>query len=203
MPKDIEISLTTFVDFLLTAGTTKITRVRDAREQYSPTYDPRKDFWRKLRQGIISMHQRAATPSTLSKVLDGLQDPRKLRLYPTCIAGYQRWMAKRMFTWTGTSNAFWQYQGLTVNVNPELGIRIKEQEHRVKLYFKEEPLTKSRVQTMLHLLRLVAPANIPIMGILDVPRGRFYPLDEPAAGIDALLKGEAQSFTSLWYALGD
>lgn len=82
MPAPIEISLTTFIDFVFTSGTAKITCVRKAKEQYGAPYDPKKDFWRSLRNGIIHMHERNAKPATLDTLLDDLRDPKKRRLYP-------------------------------------------------------------------------------------------------------------------------
>lgn len=202
MPAPIEISLTTFIDFVFTSGTPKITCVRKAKEQYGAPYDPKKDFWRPLRNGIIHMHERNAKPATLDALLDDLRDPKKRRLYPDCVDGYKRWLGRKNTHWTGITSTDWQYEDLTVSVNPELGLDINSRPHRIKLYFKKEQLTKRRVQTILHLLRTTAPsAPATTIGILDVPRARLLPFDNAAPGIDALLHGEARSFTTMWNAL--
>ena len=60
-------------------------------------------------------------------------------------------------------------------------------------------LTKRQVQTILYLLRTTAPSEPnTTVGILDVPRARLIPFDNPVPGIDALLHGEALSFTTMW-----
>jgi hypothetical protein len=95
----------------------------------------------------------------------------------------------------------WQYEDLTVSVNPELGLEINGRPHRVKLYFKKEQLTERRVHSILHLLRTTAPSEPnTTMGILDVPRSRLIPFDNPTLGVDALLQGEARSFMTMWKA---
>ncbi len=202
MPAPIEITLTTFIDFVFASGTPKITRVRNAKEQYGQRYEPQKDFWRILRNGIVEMHQRNAKPATLDSLLRDLRDPRKLRLYPDRIDGYKRWLGRKTAQWTGVTSTLWQYDDLIVSVNPELGLEINGRPHRIKLYFKQDQLTKRRVQTILHLLRTTAPSEPNTrLGILDVSRARFIPLDTPAPGINALLQGEARSFTTMWRAL--
>jgi hypothetical protein len=202
MHEPIEISLTTFIDFVFASGTPKITCVRKAKEQYGEPYEPQKDFWRVLRNGIVEMHQRNAKATTLDGLLLDLRDPKKRRLYPDCIDGYKRWLGRKTATWTNATSVHWQFDDLIVSVNPELGLTLNGRPHRIKLYFKQEQLTKRRVQTILHLLRTTVP-NEPdtTLGILDVPRAKLIPLDSPASGIDALLQGEARSFTTMWKAL--
>jgi hypothetical protein len=202
MPGPIEISLTTFIDFVFASGTPKITCVRQAKEQYGAPYEPQKDFWRVLRNGIVDMHQRNAKISTLDSLLLDLRDPRKRRLYPDCIDGYKRWLGRKTATWTNATSVHWQFDDLIVSVNPELGLTLNGRPHRIKLYFKQEQLTKRRVQTILHLLRTTVPIEPnTTLGILDVPRAKLLPLESPAPGIDALLQGEARSFTTMWKAL--
>lgn len=202
MPKEIEVSLTTFIDFVFASGTPKITCVRNAKKRYLQPYEPRKDFWRLLRSGIIDMHQRRGKLSTLDTLLHDLRDPRKSRLYGDCIDGYKRWLGRRAAHWVPVQGAFWKYEDLIVSVNPELGLEINGQRHCIKLYFKQVQLTKHRVQAVLHLLRMTANNHANTMlGILDVSRAKFIPVDAATPGIGALLDGEAQSFSTMWRAL--
>ena len=95
MPALIEITLTTFIDFVFASGTARITRVRRAKEQYGEPYDPMKDFWRALRVGIVDMHERNANPATLDALLRDLREPKKRHLYPDCIDGYKRRLGRK------------------------------------------------------------------------------------------------------------
>ena len=52
-----EISMTTFVDFVLATGTKRLTCVKKAKKDYGKKYDPARDFYRLLRDKIMVMHQ--------------------------------------------------------------------------------------------------------------------------------------------------
>lgn len=198
----VDITLTTFIDFVFASGTAKITCVRGAKKLYDQPYGPEKDFWRILRMGIIEMHQSEAKPATLDGILQSLRDPRKQHLYPGCIEGYRQWLGRRNAKWMGAKAASWICDDLVVNVNPELGLDLNGRQHIIKLYFKKEPLTKRRVQAILHLLQTAAKDDHnAIKGILDVPRSRFISYENSTVGIEALLHGEARSFATMWHAL--
>jgi hypothetical protein len=50
-----EISLTDWVDFVITAGPPQFTKVKELAARGE--YDPRFDFWKPLREGLQSHHQ--------------------------------------------------------------------------------------------------------------------------------------------------
>jgi len=52
-----EISLTKFVDFVIKSGTPKMTQVRAIKKRRVDGYDPSHDYYRKLRDGIVELHQ--------------------------------------------------------------------------------------------------------------------------------------------------
>jgi len=49
-----EISLTSFVDFVLAGGTTRLRRVREIKRQINEGYSPATDFYKAIREGIVS-----------------------------------------------------------------------------------------------------------------------------------------------------
>lgn len=195
-----EISLTTFVDFVLASGTPRITCVRRAKSIYSQEYSPAFDFWRKLRIAIIEMHEQEESRTTLDNVLDGLIDAKKRLLYADCIRSYKEWMGRKNFTWSGCTQTMWKRSGLSVRVNPELGIGINGQNHVIKLYFKAESPSKKRLDTMLHLMKstLSLEERETVPGILDVPRGRLITQTADVSDIEALLIGEGTAFVTMW-----
>jgi hypothetical protein len=71
-----EISLTDFVDFVVRSGPAKVTKVREIRER--GPYAPALDFWKPLREGIVSFHAAGSTDKReLDRILRGITDPKK------------------------------------------------------------------------------------------------------------------------------
>ena len=70
------VSLTYFLDFVSKAGSPKLTVVRDFKTK--DPYDPRTDYWKKLRDAIIEFHRTGKTDKNwLDGVLHGLTDKKK------------------------------------------------------------------------------------------------------------------------------
>jgi len=201
MAEQIKISLTTFVDFVSAVGTSRLTRVRKAKEQYKRGYDPRGDFWRQLRLGIIAMHKQEEAKSYLDNIVEKL-NPRSNRRFPyqKCIRTYKKWMGRKRFEWFEPGSMHWTHRNLIVLVNPELGLKINGEPHLIKLYFKAEPLSKYKEDVIHHLMRKTpSEADSELKpGILEVQRGKHITQTVDVAGIDALLVAEASAFLEMW-----
>ena len=74
MPK---ISLTTFVDFTASAGSTRLTKVRRAKAEYGEDYSPQKDFYKALREAIEESFEEGWSAAELKKKLSKVPDPKK------------------------------------------------------------------------------------------------------------------------------
>ena len=64
-----EISLTSFVDFVLAGGTTRLRRVREIKRQIKEGYSPATDFYKGIREGIVELHRerpQASGPTGIS-----------------------------------------------------------------------------------------------------------------------------------------
>ena len=194
------ISLTTFVDFVIKSGTPRITCVRDAKKLYAEGYSPVFDFWKALREAIVELQREGRPKSVLSDLLGPSVHPKKRESYAQRIESYRGWMGRKDFEWTGCRSVLWESGGLSVNVNPELGMRIDGEEHVIKLYFKKDKPSKRRLETMLHLIGTTLPAEKAdaTPGILDVKRGGLFTPTVAVADIDALLVGEAAAFVAMW-----
>jgi hypothetical protein len=171
-----EISMTTFVDFVLASGTKRLTCVRKAKKDYRQDYDPARDFYRLLRDTIITMHEESKPKEILDDLLRTPNDPRKALAYSECVNAYKQWCKRKQIEWIGKYNADWIDAKLTVRVNPELGVRINGAPYVIKLYFKGEKPSKRRLETMFHLLQSTLPQELEgaIPGILDVRRGNLF-----------------------------
>ena len=192
-----EISLTDFVDFVVKVGSPKLTKVREIKNRGE--YSPALDFWKRLREGIIGFH-RDSTP--LDITLSGITDRKKLRRYPAAIAGYRKFARGNDRAWFEPPVKKWIQAGLEVRVNPELGLRINGCDTIIKLYFKDEALTKSRLAVVFELMREAFHPSLgsATLAIMDVANGRLIQ-SGPPSNLGPLLIGEATSFVTIWNSI--
>lgn len=199
-----DISLTDFVDFAISSGAPKLTKVRTVKNRGD--YDPAKDFYRLLRNRIIDFHQQADTNKNqwFNKFMATLQNENKRESYHQRIQAYKRFLGHKDLSWFAPPSGLWRSGDLQVRVNPELGLAINDDDHVIKLYFKAESLTKLRVDIILLLMgealhQRVEPGTR--FAILDLTQGRLYATAEPAQNLLPLLHGEAASFAAIWESL--
>jgi hypothetical protein len=190
------ITLTHFVDFVSKAGTPKLTVVKNAKQQLADGYDPATDFYKAIRDGIVSMHKKGQPKTALDTVLHGLTDKKKITAYPPLVGGYKKFLGKREITWFAPPRDDWSHGDLTVNVNPELGLTINGTHHVIKLYFKADKLTELRIGVITQLMNVVlGKYKKPIVFcVLDVRNAKLFSSTGANPGLLALLQGEALSF---------
>jgi hypothetical protein len=194
-----EIYLADFVDFVIRAGTPKLTKVREIKTR--PDYSPAVDFWKTLREALVEFHKNGKSFDNLAGTI---ADPKKIRRYPDAIRAYKKFSKNKQTTWFEPPSAVWNAPDLRVKVNPELGLQYNGQDFIAKLYFKAEVLSQRRLAVVLQMMKasLGAKAGLSgVMAVLDVNKSRMLPVDPNAPDITPLLIGEAASFVAMWNAL--
>jgi hypothetical protein len=198
-----DISLTTFVDFVIASGTPRLTCIKNAKAMYDAAYQPPFDFYKQLRECIIQMHSEGHDTNALEHFIKANRNLKKDARYRECAGAYKKWLGRRDIAWIGCETVKWQSGDLSVRVNPELGLRIDGTDYLIKLYFKQPQPSKLRLDTMLHLLKTARgpkhKSSVP--AILDVPRGKLIVPTVDIDGLDALLAGEAAAFAAMWRAV--
>ena len=198
----IDISLTDFVDFTTKNGKPRLTLVKEIRNRGK--YDPKHDFWRTVREGIIEFHRTGdGNKADLDVLGTGQTHKPKKTAYPIVIKAYQKFLGRKSIEWFEPDRANWSSNGLTVRVNPELGLEINGVSHLIKLYFKDEGLTKRKVDMILHLMD-VSLGERPEgtkLALLDVRNAKLYADDMPDPDLQHLLSGEAAAFAAMWRSL--
>lgn len=197
------ISLTDFVDFVTRTGNPRLTKVRQVRGRGA--YHPAFDFWRGVRQAIVSFHKKGSKDySILERPVKTATDPRKKALYPLAVGNYRKFIEKKRITWFDPPKSDWQVGDLSVRVNPELGLRFDGTSYIIKLNFREEELTRQKIEMILLLMEeALRPLCDPEdrFAILDVRNGNFITASEPNAQLVPLLDSEALAFVSMWESL--
>jgi len=197
-----DISMTDFVEFIVRSGRPKQTKVKEIKER--PDYDRPPDYWAQFRDGIKKFHRSGSTDKQqLSAILGRLRDPKKMDNYTSAVHGYQRFLGRKKIEWFEPPRQNWTEGGLTVRVNPELGLVINGQRHVLKLYLKptEKATLKSvHAEALLELMEVALRPQCEqddVLAILHVHRPKLY-ASQARASVAPLLVGEAASFMAIW-----
>lgn len=188
-----------FAQFVGAAPTSKVSVVRQAKHG---RYDPRRDYYKLIREKIPAVHKSKDKLKELDTFCDQLNDKRKVGNYSAIINGYKRWLSGRTVSWVNLPNKRWSRVGLAVSMGPELRLVVDGSTHILKIWFKSEPLSQLRSDIVCHLLEATyRPSNSDAtIGILDI---RNATLAQGAADpeFDLSLLGEAASWVTIYNTL--
>lgn len=202
--KKIDVSLTEFIDFMMKSGPAKMTKVKNVIQMRSTDYEPYMDFYKKIRDKIIEIHQEGLSKDVLDDLIESLTDEKKQLNYPRLVKGYQKFLGRKDVQWFTPPTSSWKDESLNVAINPELGLEIKKEKFIVKLYFKQDVLDKYHADMILTLMKgalkegEVGDAKL---AVLDVGNGKWFTSDKLKKDYTALLEGEAKSFSTMWNSL--
>lgn len=199
-----EISLTDFVDFVSISGSARLTRVRDILDRGE--YDPIRDFWRELRNGLVAWHASGvADRRNIEELLNGVPEL-KLEHYRSAIEGYRKFLGRKSVTWFEPPRVVWTHGAMNIRINPEIGLEINGEKHIIKLHFKSRPISKRKVECILLLMEDAMRSKVAPdvhFSVLDVWKGRLLTSNQPRWNLRPYLIGEAQAFTTMWTELQD
>lgn len=193
------IPFASFIDFVLTSGTGKLTQVKQLKQGQNERVT---DFYRPLREAIVDMHVTGLDTAVLDGLVETLIDPREKRIFPKLVEGYKKFLRQGKMTWFEPPLRDYPLGPLSVRVNPEVGLLIDGRPHAIKLYFRGDPLSPQRVMVSNQLLANALATTWPgtVFAILDVRRARLFPY-RPKTEVGLLLKAEAASLASLYAGL--
>jgi hypothetical protein len=195
----IRISLTDFVDIATKSGTPKATKVAQVKAR--PDYDPRFDFYKPIREEIIDLHREGRSGAHLEVFLQTVTDRKKTANYRELVDGYLKWRGRKMIEWAQPTRKFHRSNGIEVIVNPELCILFGANTHLIKLYFKDDPLDRFRVDVILSLMEhTLRPHCVEgaVMSVMDVRRGKLFSWRPQSRSRMALVEAELAYIASLW-----
>ncbi len=185
------VSLTTFVDFINKAGSPKMTVVRKWLDD--DEYDPRKDYWKRLRDGIVNVHSRGQSLDSLDRIASQVPQEKQAN-YKVRADAYKRWANKKDLAWFNPPSGNWRRPGVVVSVNPELGLEIDGDRCIIKLYFKEDKLPANRaaliLQMMCETFSRATSAGTQVC-VLDVRKGKLHRTSRQRDDYTTQLIGEA------------
>lgn len=195
-----EISLTEFVDFVIKSGTPKLTAARQIKRAHVMGYHPSRDYWCKLREGIVEMHRQGEDKAALDALVRHIADANKKLNYPQMAQAYKKFLSRKSAVWFPPVRDVWAHAGLTVRVNPELGLKLDSEPHLIKLYFKDQKLTAARIAIISHMMLdvLQHKARGAKVALLDVRNSKLHAFGAADPGLVPLLEGEALAFCRMY-----
>lgn len=194
----IKISLTDLVDVATKSGTPKATKVAEVKRR--PDYDPRFDFYKQIREEIVEFHRTNRDGGSLRSFLQTLANRKKSASYLEIVNGYLKWLGRKAAVWSDPPRWLYQSSGVEVIVNPELLASFKGESHLIKLYFKDDPLDRFRVDVILSLMEQTLRPHCSmstVMSVMDVRRGKLFSWKANSRSRMALANAELAYIASL------
>lgn len=199
---NIKVSMTSFIDFTLRPDSQKPAKVREIKyREYSPAID----YWKPLRELIVTLHKEDKDPKILEPS-SITSDPRKLLNYSKAVTGYKKFLKKHDLKWFEPSSSIWSHDSLSIAINPELGLLVDGKPHLVKLYFKEHTtpaeiqLNKSRAGVAAYLmwesLSEISPNTK--LSFLNVAKGLLVTPAVESLDFKIALQGSVNAFLYYW-----
>lgn len=124
----------------------------------------------------------------------------KRESYRPVVRNYISFLGLKQMTTLPAQRTTWTHNGLEVRINPELHLAINGEAHLYKLYFKADPLSKAKVDSIIALLKAALPnvPNIAHYGVFDARHNKKIKVANPNQSLLVLLRAEADSFLSIW-----
>ncbi len=164
---------------------------------------PRTDYWKPLRDRMARMHRRDEPMTVLDDLCADVPERKKQR-YRTAVAVYKRFLRNKTLHWFAPPKSTWRHGDLAVRINPELGLIINGTPHLIKLYFREERLTKDKVAGLVQLMATELGASQPantVFSILDVPNNKLLTNQHYKPDLMPLVRGWALAFVQIYNEL--
>lgn len=196
-PAPVKLSLTNFLNFVTKAGTAKMNFVAEVKQQNQF------DLYGDLREHIQTTHIKGNDKKSVADVLTKLTNQQKINQYPGVVRAYQKFWGRKALQWFSPPKAVWSHGGISIKLNPELGLLIDEEPHVIKIYFRQERLAKERVSSIAHLMETQmrdAVEQDSKFVVLDIHRSKLVDF-VPGHNYQLLLESEAEMFRRYWDGL--
>ncbi|WP_313029667.1 hypothetical protein [Soonwooa sp.] len=201
----IRISLTEFMNFVNKSGSAKATVVSNAKNKRDEDYAHFKDYWLPLRNKIKNVHKKKGSHDDLKEVIKEINQERRENYLKT-VNGYCSFWKKQNIEWFNPPKKTWIDGDVRIELNPELGLQIKDKLYVVKLHTTaNNNIDKRHADLILNLmeeeLRSKVAGDEIIFAVLDVKRGKLFENKNKDVSLFPLLKGEARSFETIWKSI--
>jgi hypothetical protein len=200
----VKVSLTEFMNFVNKSGSSKVTVVQKAKSKRDEEYAHFKDYWLKLRDKIKSVHKSQGTHGDLKELLNEVSDD-KVENYRVAIDGYCAFWKRSKIEWCEPPRKTWSVGDVKIEINPELGVVMKDKVYVIKLFTNaNDLLDKRHADLILTLMEQELRAKVKeevVFAVLDVKRAKLFNNQNLDPVLVGLLQGEAKSFETIWKSI--
>lgn len=189
----IKISLTEFMNSVNKSGSAKATVVNKSKNSREDEYEHYKDYWLRLREKISNVHKKSLSHGDLRELVNAIH-PDKKNNYKEAIEGYIKFWKSRKIQWFNPPRKTWIIGDIRIELNPELGLEIKDKLYVIKLYTAAgSDIDKKHADLILNLmekeLRSKVGGSEVIFAVLDVKRGKLFENKTKDISLYPLLNG--------------
>lgn len=163
-----------FVDYILTRDKSKKRFIKNLKKRGN--YNVAQDFYMPLRTCLIQLCKKNKSIEELDTMYNKLADERKKVNYASVISKIKEFLQNEKYLWVQPDKLQVMYGGLEISVNPELGLKIGDQTHFIKLYFKKDKISRVKVNLLLKIMQDTYRQNKDniIVSIWDIRNGLLY-----------------------------
>jgi hypothetical protein len=197
----INISFTDFVDFSLTNGTQRLSKVKEIKRRGD--YHPATDYWKDFRDAVVTMHRENKDIRYLYNVAESQKQESKKMNYKRHIENYHKFLGRKEIVWFHPPKSKWNYEDLVVTINPELGLYINGKPHIIKMFLKDGEVSKRKAEALFFVMKSEFEEDFPetTFGLLELKKSKLHvPTKEPE-NISVLLRAEATAFLEIYHNL--
>lgn len=194
-----EISLTDFVDFAAATGQAKYNKLKRIKRR--PDYEPAFDFYKQVREGIVECVRSGDPRTRLYTHIGTVTDNKKVSHYEKIVAGFKKWWGRKTLSWSEPSRDLYSAAGVDIRVNPEIRVEFGGTDYLLKLYFKDKPLSKAKVDVILFLMEQTLRAAVGpgvVMGVLDTRASKLIVPTVAIPELGGALRGELAYISAVW-----
>ena len=199
MNKKITVSLTEFMRFVTRTGAARITVVENVVKKQTEVYDPRTDYWRKLRIRIQKFHSKNLSVESFKEVVETVNSKMQNN-YNKAVIGYLKFVGRKKFVWAAPPKIEWKVRDLSVILNPEVGLKYKGETYYIKLFLDaNKSINRSQANMIIALMRNGMNSQIgdnSVFAVLDVIEGKLFKPVKTRRNLYVGLLSEAEAFES-------
>ena|GEM_PF-1761035 len=200
----MEIRSDMFAAFATTPPARKVRLVREQRAQAAQPYSSVRDYWKRLRESLLTLHRENGTVTDLDALAEDLTNrcpTSKAENYKRAIEGYRDWWGEKNIRWEEKlAPRKLHLNGLDIRVSPHLNAEIDGVPCLIRYRFiKDEPTPAFWSDVTIHLLRS-AYGNAKTACVLDVHRGILLSTPPPL-DIAIWATGEAAAYLTMSHNL--
>ncbi len=184
-----------FSDIAVSAGTQKISKIK--REKNKSAYHPYQDYYKQIREAIISAHSKDFGIKHVRKVANECPNLNKKTNYVLISKNYISWLGKKSAEWFVPPRGTYKHSLSEIVLNPEIGLRFNGDDHVVKLYFSEDKLSQNRANYMIYLMQEVFTEEN-VYHVLDIRRKKLFSATGNPSLFHVSIDSEIASLETAW-----